>query len=396
MKATFIPLAAGLLSTVLISGCVTRPTATISKPSPGPAVASAAARPSYTPPPAPLPDYGLRPPAGSHAASRVTGDYAGYPALDRFIDRMVSRHGFRPAYLYGLFSQAKRKQWTLDYLGRESGTPSKGGPPKPGGWSRYRAQFLTELHISRGAAFWTRHASALQRASARFGVPPEFILGILGVETVYGANVGKDRIIDALTTLAFDYPRRAAYFTEELENFLVMAKSEGMDPSKPVGSYAGAMGLGQFMPGSFLKWAVDLDGDGHKDLWNPVDAIGSIANYFAAHGWRGGEPVVIPAVVTGSKAKTLEYGLDKQYSLATLMGYGIQPAPTVRTAAASPRNGSVRLLRLGTYSGEEYWLGHDNFYVITRYNHSTHYAMAVYQLGQAVKQRYAQTVASVQ
>jgi membrane-bound lytic murein transglycosylase B len=163
-----------------------------------------------------------------------------------------------------------------------------------------------------------------------------------------------------------------------------MARDEGFDPSLPVGSYAGAMGLGQFMPSSFLQFAVDFDGDGHRDLWNPVDAIGSVAHYFARHGWRPGEPVAALASVGSPAARALECGLDTHYSLVSLARYGIRPA------VSHPRVESVRLLRLSTTAGDEYWLGYDNFYVITRYNHSTHYAMAVHQLAEAVKQRYLQ------
>jgi len=324
--------------------------------------------------------------ASPYRASRITGDYAGYPALQQFIDQMVSRHGFSREYLNGVFSQAKRKQWTLDYLGKES---SAGGQPRPGAWSRYRAKFLTEKHISSGVAFWRRYASELNRASTLYGVPPEYILGIMGVETIYGANVGNHRVIDALTTLSFDYPRRGEYFQTELEKFLLMTRDERVDPSYPVGSYAGAMGLGQFMPSSFLQWAVDFDHDGHRDLWNPVDALGSIAHYFAAHGWRPDEPVVTAA--RGSAvARNLESGFDTRYSLAALTSYGIQPIASLGSDA------TVRLLRLSADSGDEYWLGHQNFYVITRYNHSTHYAMAVHQLAQAIKRRYFESVALLQ
>ncbi len=323
---------------------------------------------------------------GPYSASRLSGDYADYPALLTFIDRMVQRHAFPKAYLLGLFSEAKRRQWTLDYMRREAppATPQRTLPPRPGSWTRYRAQFLTDFHINRGASFWSKHAATLHKASQRFGVPESIVMGILGVETAYGANLGKDRILDALTTLAFDYPRRADYFTSELENFLIMTRSEGMDPTQPRGSYAGAMGLGQFMPGSFLQWGTDLDGDGRKDLWNPADAIGSVAHYFAAHGWHPGAPVITPARTTHPRYKLLEYGYDKPYTLSTLAEYGVEPVSPVSGGTTA----SLRFLRLGTQQGEEHWLGHDNFYVITRYNHSTHYAMAVYALAEAVKQRY--------
>lgn len=322
---------------------------------------------------------------GGYSSPFVSGDFAGDPALDRFIDRMTLDHGFSRDYMNGLFSQARRKDWILEYMNREAPTVK----PRPGAWSRYRAKFLTEQHISQGAAFWRRYATALQRASQRYGVPAEYVTGIMGVETIYGSNVGKDRVFDALTTLAFDYPRRAEYFTDELENFLLMTRDERIDPASPRGSFAGAMGLGQFMPSSFRRWAVDFDGDGRKDLWEPVDAIGSIANYFAEHGWREGERVVSPAIVASREANLLESGFDTHYSLSTLANYGIRPE-----GAYGGANDDIRLLRLSTNEGDEYWLGYQNFYVITRYNHSTHYAMAVHELALAVKDRYRASVSA--
>ncbi len=337
-------------------------------------------RPTATPRPAPA-----RPvlrvaggnAGGNYSASHVSGDYAAYPGLERFIDKMITQHGFSRDYLYGLFSQAQRKQWTIDYMNQEKPTVA----PKPGGWTRYRAKFLDDQHIGAGVSFWSRHDAALERASQQFGVSTEHILGIMGVETIYGANLGNHRIIDALTTLAFDYPRRAEYFESELESFLIMSRSQQQDPSRPKGSFAGAMGLGQFMPSSFLKYAVDFDGDGRKNLWNPEDAIGSIAHYFAEYGWRAGEPVVSPAIVVGNQVEGLKTGFDTRYSLATLASYGIRPKLDY------PAD-EVSLLRLRATQGDDYYVGYPNFYVITRYNHSTYYAMAVHQLGQAIKQRY--------
>jgi membrane-bound lytic murein transglycosylase B len=201
------------------------------------------------------------------------------------------------------------------------------------------------------------------------------------VETRWGRIMGKTRIIDALATLSFAYPRRADYFTGELENFLVMARDEGFDPFAPRGSFAGAMGYGQFMPTAFHEYAVDFGGDGRRDLWNPVDAIGSVANYFKGHGWRTGEPVAVLAAVSGPAAGTLKTGFDTSYPLSALAGYGVIPTgPTGSASAAS-------LLQLDVGTGYQYWLGLHNFYVITRYNHSTYYAMAVYQLGRAVRAR---------
>jgi len=318
-----------------------------------------------------------------YRAAAVSGDFAGDPDVDRFIGRMTTSHSFSREYLAGVLSQAERKQWILDQLDRERPT---GGPPRPGGWSRYREKFLTDRHISGGVEFWRENARELDRASRQYGVPPEYIVGIIGVETVYGRNVGTFRVVDALATLAFDYPRRADYFSGELENFLIMARDERIDPLSPKGSYAGAMGLGQFMPTSFRKWAVDVNGDGHTDLWEPADAIGSVANYFKAHGWHSGQPVVTAASASGARARMLDAGFDTSYSLSVLASHDIRPA------SQAVQRDDLRLLRLSTYSGDEYWLGYHNFYVITRYNHSANYAMAVHQLAQAIKQRYGSVI----
>ena len=314
---------------------------------------------------------------GSYFAERLSGDYRGYPKVERFIDKMVLEHGFSREYLYGLLSQAQRKTWTIEYMNREKPTVKQ----KPGGWSRYRAKFLDERHINQGANFWASHAGSLARAQSEYGVSPEVILGIMGVETIYGANVGTHRVIDALTTLAFDYPRRADYFEGELKDLLIMARKEAMDPSRPKGSFAGAMGLGQFMPSSFLKYAVDFNGDGTVNLWDPDDAIGSIANYFRAFGWRSGEPVAVRAQAPAGIDETVKTGFDTHYSGSDLSAIGVSTSRTLR-------GDDFSLLKLSAQDGEMFFVGFPNFYVITRYNHSTYYAMAVYELGQAVKRRY--------
>lgn len=332
------------------------------------------------PPPAPAPSAkSVRgDPPGGYTALRLGGDYAGYAALQAFVDELVEQHGFSRPYLTGLFSEVHRKTWTIEYMNREKPTVRQ----KPGGWSRYRAKFLDARHIEAGVDFWRSHRASLQRAESTYGVPPEIILGIMGVETLYGANVGRHRVIDALTTLAFDYPRRADYFKDELLHLLVMAREEGFDPLRPQGSFAGAMGLGQFMPGSFLDYAVDFDGNGRRDLWNPDDAIGSIANYFKSFGWERGEPVE-RSVAAGPEAAGLKDGFETRYSLDELAKYGVRPK------GAIPRqSGPFSLLRLSTTEGDDLRIGFKNFYVITRYNHSTYYAMAVYELGQAIRRRF--------
>ncbi|WP_211248446.1 lytic murein transglycosylase B [Desulfobulbus elongatus] len=314
---------------------------------------------------------------GAYHARQLTGDFAGYAGLHQFVDRMVEQHGFEREYLLGLFSQARRKNWTLDYLTKSD--QELKGPPAVGGWTRYRAKFLDERHIGAGVDFARRHQGTLQRATRQYGVPAEYILGILAVETTFGSYVGKDRVLDALTTLGFDYARRGDYFRGELENFLVMARDEGIDPARPLGSYAGAMGLGQFMPGSFLRWAVDFNGDGRRDLWDAEDAIGSVANYFAQHGWRAGHPIVTPLQANGRVG--LEPGLSPQYSLADLRHAGLQPARPCSD------DGPLRLLLLRHAGYDQYLIGHPNFYTITRYNNSTYYAMAVHELAQTFRRR---------
>ena len=314
---------------------------------------------------------------GQYQAKYVTGDFAGYVSLQQFVDKMAKNHGFEREYLMGVFSQAHRKNWTLNYLAKSD--QSLKGKPAAGGWDRYRAKFLDERHIGAGVDFARRHRDALQRATRQYGVPEEYILGILAVETTFGSYVGSHRVIDALTTLGFDYDRRGDYFRDELENFLLMSRDEGLDPGKPMGSFAGAMGLSQFMPSSFLQWAVDFNGDGRRDLWNAEDAIGSVANYLAQHGWQPGQPVITPLYT--KRTVELEPGLEPKYSLTDLQQAGLHPA--------SPYNSGepLCLLLLRHQNDDQYLIGHPNFYTITRYNHSTYYAMAVHELGQAIKRR---------
>ncbi|MGZ5624189.1 MAG: lytic murein transglycosylase [Methylobacter sp.] len=284
----------------------------------------------------------------------TAGTYSNRLPVKNFIRHMVQEHHFSESFLTSLFAQAKR----LDYVIRlENPAPYQGpkpGVPKVGGWTRYRQQFLTEAHINNGAAFWSNNAESIQKASAAYHVDPEYIVAIIGVETFFGRNVGKTRIFDALTTLAFDTQRRAKFFTDELENFLLMSREENYDPLQPVGSWAGAMGLGQFMPSSFRTLAVDFNNDGHRNLWDQCDAIGSVAHYFSRNGWQNSMPVA---------NQTKSHG-----------------------------NGST--IELSLTKGSEYWQVHPNFKVIKKYNNSDKYAMAVHQLAQAIKQRYMMTVAS--
>jgi membrane-bound lytic murein transglycosylase B len=317
----------------------------------------------------------LRESIGAYRAQLISGDYADYSSLEQFIEEMVHKHGFERDYLRGLFSQAHRKNWTLNYLAKSDRAMKK--KPATGGWSRYRARFLDDHHIAAGVEFALTHRIALQRASLQYNVPEEYILGILAVETIFGGNVGNHRVLDALTTLSFDYARRGDYFRSELENFLLMTREEGLDPATPVGSFAGAMGPGQFMPSSFLQYAVDFNNDGRRDLWDPEDTIGSIANYLAQHGWKPGQPVV--ASLTAKGTVTLDPGIGKQYTLAAIEQAGLHPVLPFNT------DGPYHLLLLRHAGHDQYLIGYPNFYTITRYNHSVYYAMAVHELAQAIK-----------
>ncbi|BDH44806.1 murein transglycosylase B [Salmonella enterica subsp. enterica serovar Choleraesuis] len=303
-----------------------------------------------------------------------SGDYSGNPQTEKFIDMMVSKHGFDRQQLHEVFSQTKRLDYVLRLMDRQApSTPVAPGPN--GSWLRYRAKFITPDNVQNGVVFWNQYQDALQRAWQTYGVPPEIIVGIIGVETRWGRVMGKTRIIDALSTLAFNYPRRATYFAGELETFLVMAQNEGDDPLELRGSFAGAMGYGQFMPSSFKEFAVDFNGDGHINLWDPVDAIGSVANYFKSHGWKANETVAVQA---SGQAPGMENGFKTRYTQSQLAAAGLTPLQPL------PSGEQVSLLRLDIGTSYQYWYGLPNFYTITRYNHSTHYAMAVWQLGEAV------------
>jgi membrane-bound lytic murein transglycosylase B len=317
-----------------------------------------------------------RRPAGLSSTPRLTsGPYAGRADVERFIDRMQAR-GYTRAELVGIFSRVRPDDWIIEYMNRQW-RPSSG---PNGAWTRYRSRHITPGMLSKGTAFWSAHAAELARASKQYGVPPEYIVAIIGIETKWGGYMGKHRIVDALATLAFDYPRRAAYFTDELENYLVMARQEGFDPFQPVGSFAGAMGYGQFMPSSYLKYAVDFDGDGRRNLWDKQDAIGSVAHYFQQHGWRTGEPVAVR--VSPASPGALGTGFRSSYPVGRLQSMGF------RAPMSLPGDQRVSLLQLDAAGGYEYWFGFDNFQTITRYNKSTYYAMTVHQLAQALRARH--------
>jgi membrane-bound lytic murein transglycosylase B len=298
------------------------------------------------------------------------------PDVQAFISTMAARHGFGKQQLESWFGSVRVRDDIIAKITRPA--------EKTKTWYDYRNIFLDDDRIENGAAFCRDNRTWLVRAEQQYGVPAQIIIAILGVETRYGRITGKDRVLEALATLAFAYPPRADFFRKELEQYLLLTREEGIDPLSLYGSYAGAMGLAQFMPSSYRSYAVDFDGDGHRDLWhNPADAIGSIANYLSRHHWQRSAPVTIPARIQGQTYRQLLGGnLKPRWDITQLKNYGIFP-----TAAVDATRKAI-LLELEDYSGPEYWLGFDNFYVITRYNNSPLYAMAVYHLSWEIRRLY--------
>lgn len=294
-----------------------------------------------------------------------------------FVDEMVRKHGYDRAELNRLLGDAQFQDGIIALI-------TKPAEAKP--WYEYRAIMLTPERIEQGVEFWRRNAEALRRAEVEYGVPPEIITAIVGVETRYGRNTGRHRVLDALVTLGFGYPKRAPFFRKELEQFLLMVREEGLDARSLNGSYAGAMGRPQFMPSSFRAYAIDFDGDGRRDLWNSdTDTIGSIANYFVRNGWRRGERVVLPATGVDSRhQRFLDAGLKPSFTLGELAAAGIR----VTTGGLSGETPSS-LFDLDEENGPAYWAGLQNFFAITRYNRSELYAMAVYQLSREIAQSHA-------
>ncbi|BAO43206.1 lytic murein transglycosylase B [Thiolapillus brandeum] len=294
--------------------------------------------------------------------------------VNAFIDHMSKTQGFDAAELRKVLNKAQKRQDIIDRMNKPAEHTLN--------WGQYRRIFLQDKRIDQGAEFWKRNEETLNRAEQTYGVPPQFVVAIIGVETFYGRIAGKDRVLDALYTLAFHYPKRSKFFTAELEKYLILTRDEGLDPTLPKGSYAGAMGLGQFMPSSYLAYAVDFDGDGRRDIWNnEADAIGSVANYFARHGWKAGLPVTIPVSgVNKTHGKFIDAGLKPRFTLGQLRQAGLSMDPALGDDL------DTALIKLVTEKGPEYWAGLNNFYVITRYNHSELYAMAVYQLGERIRE----------
>ena len=305
------------------------------------------------------------------AKTEIAG-FADHPEVKGFIEEMVERHGMDRQELRSLFADAQLRDDILKAISR----PAESKP-----WHEYRPIFLTKSRIDGGVAFWNEHADILERVEKAFGVDAQVIVAIIGVETRYGGNTGSYRVIDALSTLAFEYPPRAKFFRSELEHFLLLTQEERVDRLEARGSYAGAMGHGQFISSSYRNFSVDFDGDGRRDLWNSrEDIIASVANYLSVHGWKLGSPVVERVAPEGIPAEALT-GAGIKPSLAV----GDLQAAGIRSTQAPGKDTLAALVTLEQKDGPEYWLGFNNFYVITRYNRSPLYAMAVYQLSEEIR-----------
>lgn len=316
--------------------------------------------------------------------SPSVADIAERPEVRAFIDQLIKQDGFDETNLLATFKQVTLRPEIIESIQR----PAEAKP-----WHLYWPIFLTPQRIQGGVKFWAENESILQRAEEKYGVPAEIIVAIIGVETKYGEFKGKFPVIDALSTLGFDYPKRGEFFREQLREFLILSREENMDAITPLGSYAGAMGKPQFMPSSYRNYAVDFDADGKRDLIeNNADVIGSVANYFVRHDWKTGGPIATRAKVKGKQYREAEKkGIKPQTSIAELKKAGIT---VVKNAVQKvDNNEQAALIVLELAKGKEYWLGLNNFYVITRYNHSELYAMAVYQLSKEITHARKQALA---
>jgi len=292
--------------------------------------------------------------------------------LQEFAAEMQRKHGFDRQELTALLNRTEFR----DDIIRAVTRPAEAKP-----WYEYRPIFLKPDRIQGGLKFWQENESLLDRVANEYGVPPEIIVAIIGIETRYGQYIGRYRVLDSLTTLAFGYPKRASFFRSELEQFLLLTREEKVDPGQALGSYAGAMGKPQFISSSYRSYAVDYDGDGHRDLWHSnADIIASVANYFKRHGWRRGEPITLEVEGGGDLERFVKAGMKPSIKVEELLRSGVKP----KGAASVDPEALTSLIELDAGGHNEYWLGLHNFYVITRYNHSNLYSMAAYQLSREI------------
>ncbi len=327
----------------------------------------------------PLAALGILVLLGAPAAARAgsaAADYAGRPEVRAFVAEVAGRHGLDAAALLEAFARTHFQPAVIKAI-------RPPGDPGIRSWRAYRSRYLDDVRIEEGLAFWSRHADTLRAAEARFGVPAEIVVAIIGVETLYGRITGRFQALAALATLAFDYPPRAALFRAELEELLLLARDTGRPLDAFTGSYAGALGIPQFLPSSYRRYAVDFDADGRVDLGaSPADAIGSVAHFLQQHGWQPGGPVAVPAMVPPAATALADGSVQPRHSPEDLAGHGI--LPFARTAAAEP---SALIDLVTPNAPTEYWLGYNNLYVLTRYNRSSFYAMAVLHLAQVLRER---------
>lgn len=311
----------------------------------------------------------------SLAAAPIQPTFKDEPAVIEFAQALEQRYGFNARELLQQFGQARPNSKVLQLI-------KPPALPTQRSWERYRPRFLNDRRIDGGVRFWQENRTKLAEARAIYGVPEEIIVAIIGVETEYGRNTGGFRVLEALATLAFHYPPRADFFRTELEQLLLLARENGMDPLSIKGSFAGAIGIPQFMPGSQRRYAVDFDGDQRIDLSGSFDdAIGSVGHFLEQHGWQAGQEIAVVARCAQEPDAILkEAGIRPSMTVAELAKRGIQADTSTESSAAL-----IELVSPGKES--EYWLGFDNFYVITRYNRSSFYAMSVFQLAEEIKSR---------
>ncbi|MFT7878822.1 MAG: lytic murein transglycosylase B [Sulfurimonas sp.] len=312
----------------------------------------------------------------------IAKDYTQKREVKLFIDRMVKKYRFNRSYLNRLFKDVKfqRRSLAIYVPSYRDKVKPKRSAKKQGSWDRYEEIFLKESKVQKGVAYMHQHRKTFQKAYKKFGVEPEYIAAIIGVESHYGVNTGKYPTFDTLTTLAFEPHRRQKFYRSELQEFLLMTRRERVNPRRVKGSYAGAIGLGQFMPSNYKTFVVDFNRDGKKRMHNPVDAIGSIAYYLKRHGWKRGRPVAVRVSYPGNRYTGKKTGYRHRYHRRSLKH--IFPKKPFNY------NKKVHLIKLKRFKYDELWYGTKNFYVITRYNHSSYYAMAVYQLAQRLKEGY--------
>lgn len=315
------------------------------------------------------------------AAPILAQDYAWDPAdaerrQQSFVEAIAAEHGFDAAEIAAILDTATISQTALNAISR----PAERVVP----WFEYREIFLNEARIEAGARFWIDHEARVAAMSERFGIEAEMLLAIVGIESLFGERMGNYRVVDALSTLAFAYPPRADFFASELESFFLIYAEEGPVVLEALGSYAGAMGAGQFIPSSYRAYAVDADGDGRRDLWsNWDDILASVANYFAEHNWHHGESIAVPARQGSAPGAAPGNRLELDETVASLRAAGYEFDTSLD--AASPAM-LVAVEASGTETG--YWVGLHNFRVITRYNRSVKYALAALELSQAIRDRY--------